>query len=105
MTNTFIWPGGDRFCTAGTTRNAVYRYRLYSFGGALLDRTALQEGHEGGLPDGSCLDADGMIWTARVVGGKCLTRMPPDAEILDVAELDCSWPTSCAFGGSDLDTL
>jgi sugar lactone lactonase YvrE len=46
-----------------------------------------------------------MIWTARVVGGKCLTRMPPDAEILDVAELDCSWPTSCAFGGSDLDTL
>jgi hypothetical protein len=25
-----------------------------------------------------------MIWTARVVGGKCLTRMPPDAEILDV---------------------
>jgi sugar lactone lactonase YvrE len=46
-----------------------------------------------------------MIWTARVAGGACLTRMSPDGDILTVIELPCSWPTSCAFGGAGFDTL
>lgn len=105
ITNTFVWPGDGHFVTADTTRNALYRYRLDAAAGTLHDRQTILEGYPRGLPDGSCLDAEGMIWTARVVGGSCLTRMAPDGRVLEVVELDCSWPTSCAFGGPGLDTL
>lgn len=104
ITNTFVWPSPDRLITADTTKNAHYSYRIDG-SGRLSDRCTVHDGYARGLPDGSCLDAEGMIWTARVVGGACLTRMTPDGEVLAVAELPCSWPTSCAFGGPDLDTL
>ena len=58
-----------------------------------------------GLPDGSCLDAEGHVWNCRVVGGSCVLRIAPDGRPDRVAELPCGWPTSCAFGGAGLDTL
>ena len=57
------------------------------------------------MPDGSCMDAEGGIWTARVAGGACLTRTGPDGKVTEIAELPCTWPTSCVFGGEDLSTL
>ena len=51
------------------------------------------------------MDADGYIWNCRVVGGSCLARIAPDGTLDRIVELPCSWPTSCAFGGEDLDTL
>jgi sugar lactone lactonase YvrE len=105
ITNTFVWPVPGRLVTADTTKNALYAYDVDPASGALSGRHTLLEGWERGLPDGSCLDADGNIWTARVVGGACLTRMTAAGEIVDVVDLPCSWPTSCAFGGPDLGTL
>ena len=35
----------------------------------------------------------------------CLVRISPDGVLDKVVELPCSWPTSCAFGGENLDTL
>lgn len=105
ITNTFVWPTPERLVTADTTRNMVYAYSVARASGQLSDRRAILEGFDRGLPDGSCLDAAGNIWTARVVGGACLTRMTPAGEVLEIVELPCSWPTSCAFGGSELDSL
>lgn len=105
ITNTLVWPAPDRLVTADTMKNAVYLYRVDPATGRLSDRRTLLQGFARGLPDGSCLDAEGQIWTARVAGGACLTRMRPDGTVTAVAELGCSWPTSCTFGGSDLDTL
>jgi len=105
ITNTLVWPAPDRLITADTARNAVYLYRVEPPTGALSGRRTLFEGHPRGLPDGSCLDAEGMIWTARVAGGACLTRTSPEGRLLEEAGLACSWPTSCAFGGPSLDTL
>lgn len=105
ITNTFVWPSPDRLITADTTRNAFYGYDVDTATGRLSGRRTLLEGFARGLPDGSCIDAEGMIWTARVFGGACLTRMSPDGAVLALVELPCSWPTSCAFGGPDLDTL
>ena len=104
ITNTLVWPAADLLVTADTTRNALYAYRIGG-DGKLTDRRTILEGYLRGLPDGSCLDAEGMIWTARVVGGACLTRMTPEGEVVGTVELPCSWPTSCAFGGEELDTL
>jgi sugar lactone lactonase YvrE len=105
ITNTFVWPDAECFITADTTRNAIFRYRFNPNTGALSERRVLLDGFARGLPDGSCLDAEGMIWTARVAGGSCLTRMTPQGDVIGTFELDCSWPTSCAFGGLALDTL
>ena len=104
ITNTLVWPSPGTLVTADTTRNALYAYRIDA-AGRLGPRRTILEGFARGLPDGSCLDAEGMIWTARVVGGACLTRVTPEGEVTEVADLPCSWPTSCAFGGPELDTL
>ncbi|WEK48852.1 MAG: SMP-30/gluconolactonase/LRE family protein [Candidatus Kaistia colombiensis] len=104
ITNTFVWPASDRLVTADTPKNALYSYRIGA-DGTLADRQTVLQDYGRGLPDGSTMDAEGFIWTARVAGGACLTRMSPDGRIDRVVELPCSWPTSCAFGGPDLSTL
>lgn len=104
ITNTMVWTDDGRLITADTMENALYSYEIGP-GGSLRDRRTLLAGFERGLPDGSCIDADGFIWNCRVVGGACLIRMAPDGSIDRVVELPCSWPTSCAFGGAHLSTL
>ncbi len=101
--NTLVFPTADRLVAADTLANALYGYRIAPEG--LVDRQLLLEGFPRGLPDGSCLDAKGRVWTARVVGGACLTCMAPDGTVEEVVDLPCSWPTSCTFGGPDLATL
>lgn len=104
ITNTLAFPAPDRLLTADTLANAVYAYRVGA-DGRLHDRQTLLSGFPRGLPDGSCLDARGRLWTARVAGGGCLTCLAPDGRVEAVIDLPCSWPTSCAFGGPDLATL
>lgn len=104
ITNTLAFPAPDHLLTADTMANAIYSYRIGA-DGLLHGRKTLQQGFPRGLPDGSCLDAKGRLWTARVAGGACLTCTTPDGTVETVVELPCSWPTSCCFGGSDLATL
>lgn len=104
ITNTLVWPAPDRLVTADTLADTLYAYPIGP-DGRLGPREVLLAGWGRGLPDGSCRDAEGGIWTARVAGGACLTRILPDGRVDRVAELPCSWPTSCAFGGADLATL
>jgi len=104
ITNTLVFPSPDRLVTADTLTNTLYSYRIGP-DHRLRDRTILMSGFSRGLPDGSCLDAQGRIWTARVAGGSCLTCVNPAGEVVQVIDLPCSWPTSCAFGGADLKTL
>jgi sugar lactone lactonase YvrE len=104
ITNTLVWPTPDRLVTADTLANALYEYRIEE-GGHLSERRILQMGYGRGLPDGSTLDEEGFVWTARVAGGACLSRTAPDGRIERIVELPCAWPTSCAFGGENLRTL
>ncbi len=105
ITNTMVWLPDGRFITADTTKNALYSYDLDTKAGRLGEAHPFFSGFERGLPDGSCLDAEGHVWNCRVVGGSCLARIAPDGRLDRIVELPCSWPTSCAFGGPDLDTL
>lgn len=104
ITNTLSFPAPDCLLTADTLANAVYSYRIGA-DGFLYGRKTFQQGFPRGLPDGSCLDDRGRLWTARVAGGACLTCTAPDGSIEAVFELPCTWPTSCCFGGPDLATL
>lgn len=100
--NTMAWGKDGGFRCADTLADELY---LYDQGAAGLgNRRLLIAGGAPGLPDGSAIDRDGGLWNCRV-GGGCIMRVAPDGKIDRVIELPCSQPTSCAFGGPDLETL
>ena len=67
-------------------------------------RTLVDAGVAPGRPDGTAVDADGCLWSARVDAG-CIARFRPDGRLDRLLALPASMPTSCAFGGTGLDTL
>lgn len=105
ITNTMIWTADDTFITADTTKNRMFRYRWDRVRSRIADRRLFFSGFPRGLPDGSCMDAQGYVWNCRVAGGGCLVRISPGGVLDKVVDLPCSWPTSCAFGGENFDTL
>jgi len=104
ITNTMAWLADGSFVTADTPANALYAFPVHG-GSTLGERRVFAAGFPRGLPDGSCLDAEGYLWNCRVAGGGCLVRYAPDGRIDRVVDLPCSWPTSCTFGGPELATL
>lgn len=81
----------------------VFDFDLHD--GQVSNRRLFQDasGREG-LPDGSTVDVDGCLWNAEYRGGR-VVRYTPQGGIDLVVELPVSQPTSCAFGGKNLDTL
>ncbi len=57
-----------------------------------------------GVPDGSCVDAEGFIWNA-VWEGYRVERFAPDGRIDRTIDVPVAKPTCTAFGGPDLDIL
>ena len=62
------------------------------------------ETHAPGFPDGSTVDADGYLWNAEFNAWR-VVRYAPDGRVDRVIELPAERPTSCAFGGPNLDVL
>ncbi len=58
-----------------------------------------------GVPDGMCLDAEGMIWIAHHGDGYIRRWDMRNQELLDEIKLPVSQTTACWFGGDDLKTL
>ena len=57
-----------------------------------------------GVPDGSCVDAEGCLWNA-VWEGYRVDRWSPDGRFIGSVALPVAKPTCCIFGGGDLGTL
>ncbi|MBE9598079.1 SMP-30/gluconolactonase/LRE family protein [Pedobacter sp. MC2016-24] len=58
-----------------------------------------------GIPDGSAIDAEGMIWIA-LWGGYCVTRWNPvNGALLATVAVPSKNVTSCTFGGEQMDQL
>lgn len=77
----------------------------FSYGDTLSNRriwTSFKD--EPGLPDGSCIDAQGGVWNAEWEGRR-VVRVNPQGQIDTVVDVPVWKPTCCAFGGPDLDTL
>ncbi|MHA1536493.1 MAG: SMP-30/gluconolactonase/LRE family protein [Alphaproteobacteria bacterium] len=73
-------------------------------GGIGEPRVFAEPGSAPGFPDGACVDAEGLLWSARWRGG-CLARYAPDGSLDRTVALPVSRVTSCAFAGPRLETL
>jgi sugar lactone lactonase YvrE len=96
-------PSGDRMYHNDSALRATYVFDVEG-GEAKNRRTFLQFGEADGFPDGMTVDAEGCLWVA-FWDGWCVRRFSPEGGWLETIKLPVQRPTSCAFGGPDLDRL
>lgn len=105
ISNTMGWTRDGRFLFADTLANEIYAFDYDAEARTIGNRRTLVSGFGRGLPDGSCLDAEDVLWNCRVAGGSAVAAFDRDGKLARLVELPASWPTSCAFGGDDYSTL
>ena len=97
-------PDGRILYHSDSARRTIYAFDLEESGEASNKRVLAQFDEEHGFPDGMTVDAEGAIW-AGFWDGWCIRRLSPQGEILETLRLPVQRPTSCAFGGPQLDRL
>lgn len=90
---------------ADTPRHAIWAFDFDLQAGVIgIRRVFADLSARKGLPDGSCVDAEGFLWNAEYAGAR-LTRYAPNGRVERTIELPVTNPTCCCFGGDDLATL
>ena len=106
ISNGIDWSPDDRrmyYVDSPTRRVDVFDFDVEE-GSIANRRPFVTLGPEAGVPDGLTVDAAGFVWLA-LWGGGALRRYRPDGALDRIVPLPVSHPTSCAFGGRDLDDL
>lgn len=98
-------PDQRRMYFADTPAKKIFVFDFDLDAGHLSNKRLFADctGSAGG-PDGSTVDVDGCLWNADFKGSR-VVRYTPGGAIDTVIPLPVSQPTSCAFGGKDLDLL
>jgi len=103
--STCFSPDGTTMYFADTPEKTIRAYAYDVVTGAVgAPRIHCDMHNEPGLPDGSCVDADGGVWNAEWEGRR-VVRIAPAGDIDRVINVPVWKPTCCTFGGPDLDTL
>jgi sugar lactone lactonase YvrE len=97
-------PSGDIMYHSDSAKAVTYAFDMDSSGRPQDRRVFLQFKEGDGFPDGMTVDSEGCLWIAFWDGG-CVRRFSPAGEWLETIEMPVTRPTSCAFGGRDLDRL
>ncbi len=97
-------PAGDLMYHNDSARKVTYVFDLDESGNAGNRRVFATYGEDEGYPDGMTVDAEACLWIA-FWDGWCVRRYSPAGECLARIELPVARPTSCAFGGTDVDQL
>ena len=96
-------PDGKRMYHNDSARQVTYVFDLE--GDRLGQRNVFLQFKEGECyPDGMTVDSEGCLWVA-LWDGWCVRRYSPDGEWMETMKMPVARPTSCAFGGLDLDRL
>jgi sugar lactone lactonase YvrE len=86
-------------------RYCIYAYDYDAETGSIQNREIfVQNSSDIGIPDGLTVDSEGFVWSA-LCGGWRVVRYNPDGAIDREYRLPVPNPTSCAFGGRQLDEL
>ena len=94
------------FCDTPTRKLYAFDYPKEA-GGTLTNRRLIwtMPSNMNGGPDGAQIDAQGCIWMA-ISGASRVVRVDPKTGAIDmVVHLPVTCPTSCTFGGPNLDEL
>lgn len=98
-------PDGRTMYFADTPAKEIWAFDYAPSDGTLGKRRRIAGFDEQpGMPDGSCVDAEGFIWNAQW-NGRRVVRYAPDGRIDRILEVPVLNPTCVTFGGADLDTL
>ncbi|GGI76906.1 hypothetical protein GCM10007973_12200 [Polymorphobacter multimanifer] len=87
-----------------SARQTVHAFDLAADGSATGRRVHLQFGAGDGYPDGMTVDAEDCLWIAFWDGWR-VARFAPTGECIAQLPVPVQRPTSCTFGGRDLDCL
>jgi sugar lactone lactonase YvrE len=68
-------------------------------------RDTLQFNPRYGVPDGICIDSEGMLWIAFYGGGRVGRYDPTGGNLIHEIKLPVKNTTSCCFGGPDMNVL
>lgn len=105
--NGICWnPKGDKFYFTDTWQGEIWSYDYASSDTALTNKKIFSkiDTQDGGSADGSTVDSEGYVWSAKVYSGQ-LVRYAPDGTIDRIIKMPVKKVTSLAFGGKNLDVL
>ena len=103
--NSLAWsPDGRTMYFADSLRYSIFAYDFDAASGEMSNEKTFVETRPPGFPDGSTVDAAGYLWNAEFNAWR-VVRYAPDGRVDRVIELPAERPTSCAFGGPNLDVL
>lgn len=98
-------PDNASMYVVDSVHKLVYLYDFDPDSGAIAHRrTFLDTSDEMGVPDGLAVDQEGALWVAFWDGWK-IVRYDPSGKRLSQIDLPVQCPSSCAFGGKNLDEL
>lgn len=98
-------PDGRTFYLADGLEQSLFAFDLDPATARLSNRRLFATLRGGqGAPDGGAVDAEGFLWSCQW-GAWRLVRYAPDGGIDRIVPMPVEQPTSCAFGGPDLETL
>lgn len=106
ISNGLGWsPDQKTFYLTDSPQQKIYAYDFNSITGNITNRRIFVDlTHESFYPDGLTIDSEGHIWSAMWNGWYVIRFNPKGEEILRI-KLPVQVPTSCTFGGEDLQTL
>jgi sugar lactone lactonase YvrE len=96
-------PDGDVMYFAETLDRTIFAYD-YDQATGIPSGCRVFATTEEGYPDGSTVDAEGFLWNAQW-GAHRVVRYAPDGSVARIMKMPVQNPTSCTFGGEDLDIL
>jgi len=106
VSNGLGWsPDNKHMYYTDSLQHKIFRYDFDTTTGGISNQIVFANIPESeGVPDGLTVDAEGCVWSAQWNGWR-VTRYRPDGSIDKVIKMPAQRPTSCMFGGKDLDIL
>ncbi len=99
-------PNNDYFYyTDSFNERRVFRYIFEAQKGTIKNgEVFIQMAADNVMPDGCTVDSEGYLWSAKWDGHR-ISRYDPEGNLVMEIPIPTQRPTSCIFGGEDLDTL
>lgn len=106
VSNGMGWSPDDKLMYfVDSARGCIFAYDFDLARGTIANRrVVVQIPAAEGKPDGMAVDAEGFLWVA-IWDGWSVRRYAPDGRLDRVVGVPVPRPSSCAFGGPDLDRL